>query len=596
LVQVGIFTTLFSITTKSVVINPNPFNFTNKTSANLNQAYTSGIVTISGLEPNYTITVYAPHPGSVDAGPTGVSGSFSYSKTVTTSATGTLNVVLRMISSTSFSTQKSCNFTIGSVSKPWTVTTVGQDLTPNTIDFTNVTNQNTSAVITSNSVSVSGINDTVGVSVSGGTNGLVSVDGRPYVTSDTAVDGDTITLRQTSSSATGTQTTITWTIGTSTGTWSVTTLVPDLVPNVFTFTNVTGASTNTTYTSNTVNVTGLHPSYPILITSTNGTFDAGTSSLSGSFVSSKTVTTSASGTLVVAARLTSSNNNGELRECQVTIGNGPGYGAYGVTTTIPAGSISYTTKGTFTFTVPPNVPVIHIALVGGGGGGSTGGGGGGGGFAYKNDQAVVPGNSVSITVGKGGVGSSAGTVSAGGDSFAGAVGALGGGAGYNLGGSGGTYTMVTVGYTGGNGGSDFESGGGGGAGGYVGVGGAGASANSAASNGAGGGGGGGGASKSSSIYFAGGGGGGVGINGVGVSGQGKDGLGVIGGGGGGGSGGSDGTQGTAVSLGVGQYLEVGGNGGSYGGGGGGGADGGASGADGAVKIIWGNGKSWPNNT
>ena len=150
------------------------------------------------------------------------------------------------------------------------------------------------------------------------------------------------------------------------------------------------------------------------------------------------------------------------------------------------------------------------------------------------------------------------------------------------GGSGGGSSGIERdgGGNGGNGGSasnDSSNGtGGGGAAGYTGNGGNGASVSGSATSGSGGGGGGGGRTD---------GGGGVGLLGAGTSGSG----GGTSNPGGGGSGGANGGSGGSSS---------GQPGGLYGGGGGGcdgssGSSGGA-GRNGAVRIIWGSGRSYPS--
>lgn len=269
----------------------------------------------------------------------------------------------------------------------------------------------------------------------------------------------------------------------------------------------------------------------------------------------------------------------------------------------------YDVAGTYTFTVPNGVTQVSAVCVGGGGGsasclgngGSSGGGGGGGGLAYGT-FAVTPGETLSVEVGAGGAGGGPGygvAGSDGGDSriSRGATVLLGGGGGargladaptgvtigtYAAGGNPGG-TELDGGGSGGPGGaarSNNGGGGGGGAGGYSGNGGDGGVGNSGAGEGGSGGGGGGGGGQS-----AGGtqnnGGGGVGIFG-----------GPINGGGGStgnpGSGGSDGESG-----------QPGGVGGKFGGGGGGAEDDttalGADGGVGGVRIIWGAGRSYPNN-
>lgn len=153
-------------------------------------------------------------------------------------------------------------------------------------------------------------------------------------------------------------------------------------------------------------------------------------------------------------------------------------------------SQSYTSPGSYTFTVPSGVTQISVKAWGAGGGGSNesgngsdgGNGAGGGGFA-GGILTVTPGQIVSITVGSGGTGA---TDNQGDDGLAGqssivsysssTITATGGGAGIignsagGIGGAGGTGFFVgdvlsQLSYNGGNGGvGDSRRGGGGGGG------------------------------------------------------------------------------------------------------------------------------------
>lgn len=273
----------------------------------------------------------------------------------------------------------------------------------------------------------------------------------------------------------------------------------------------------------------------------------------------------------------------------------------------PVGQIAYTTPGTYTFTVPDDVTSLCVVCVGGGG--------------SSGDETTAP------TSGN-----------PGGDSSFGSVVVAGGGAGGGIysGGAGGAGTSISGSIGGGNGGSGgsgdgFGEGGGGGAGGYSGPGGNGANGSVVASSpgfpGSGGGGGGGGSWVSFSTPPTGdaaGGGGGVGILGQGANGA-AGGPSRLLSPGGGGSGGANASAGTV-------FPYNGNNGGLYGGGGGpnqlggpggggggglryannvtvtpgatytvtvgtgGTAPGGAGGAggNGAVRIIWGAGRSFPS--
>lgn len=285
-----------------------------------------------------------------------------------------------------------------------------------------------------------------------------------------------------------------------------------------------------------------------------------------------------------------------------------------VLTAIPIGQIAYTTPGTYAWVAPADVYNVSVVCVGGGSAGYSqyyygGYGGGGGALAYKNNVSVTPGQSYTIVVGTGGV---SGGATAGGNSSFGGLFTAGGGNGTTGGAPSGSYSG------GGNGGNGNTGGapggghgaGGGGAGGYVGAGGNGAdvSSNWMATSGSGGGGGGG-----ATAVSGGGGGGGVGILGQGASGVRGSGWGSEGGGGGsgGGAGGSSGyggvpTPGVNAPTGGGGGAKGSGpgggpGGGGYGGGGAGnnnGGDGGisygGSGGSGAVRIIWGIGRSFPS--
>jgi hypothetical protein len=134
--------------------------------------------------------------------------------------------------------------------------------------------------------------------------------------------------------------------------------------------------------------------------------------------------------------------------------------------TTPHSSQSYTTPGTYTWTVPANVTQVTVLVGGAGGGGGSGnntaycGGGGGGGGTYIGVIDVTPGDTIPIVVGTGGSGGAAGArangTAGGNSSFNTTCIGYGGGAG--LGGASG------VGGAGGAGGAGGGYGGGGGLG------------------------------------------------------------------------------------------------------------------------------------
>lgn len=265
----------------------------------------------------------------------------------------------------------------------------------------------------------------------------------------------------------------------------------------------------------------------------------------------------------------------------------------------PPGQQAYTTAGTFSWVCPAGVTSVCVVCVGSGGGGGSYPSAGGGGLGWKNNISVTPGTSYTVQVAAGSFGGyMEGSIDLGEDSFFISTGTVKGGGAQPT--AGGNF----VGDGGGNGGNGFgnSGSGGGGAGGYTGNGGNGGAqggSTGGSGSGGGGGGGGGGGNNFTDTYFwetRGGGGGGVGLLGAGSSGSGGASIptdSFVGGNrGGGGSGGTGG--GSNIN-----------EGGAYGGGG---ASGqkvidyeygtsygpGGDASSGAVRIIWGAGRSFPS--
>lgn len=259
--------------------------------------------------------------------------------------------------------------------------------------------------------------------------------------------------------------------------------------------------------------------------------------------------------------------------------------AAGVSTAAAPGQVAYTTPGTYNWVCPAGVTSVSVVCIGGGGGASITNTGGAG-LGYKNNISVVPGNSYTVVVGRGGKrlsdpqDSSFSTVCYG-KAPTPVTGAQT---------TGGTY----IGDGGGNGGNagitsgSDQFGGCGGAGGYSGNGGNGGGFGVAGTSGSGGGGGGGGGMISNAAYTGSGAGGGTGIYGQGSNGAGGAPGTSSADPGKGGGGGSSGTAGGNGSV---TFKTLGG---SYGGGGHADATTGGGGG-GAVRIIWpGNLRQFPS--
>ena len=322
----NVIVTQWSTTTRGPDLIPNSFNFPSKTGQQLNTAVTSDIITISGLEPNYSHSI-SISSGTIDGGTSSLSGTFASSKTITSSATGTLVVAAKVTSSSSFFTQVLTTITINSTSANFSVTTRAADTTPETFGFTDISNAEPNITYTSNTVTVSGLEPNYNINISSnktvdaGTSSLSGTfeSSKSVTTSGT---GTLVVAARVTSPGFSSSTSNTVTVGTMSDTYYVYTRLPDTTPNSFSFTTQTGKERSTSYTSNTVTVSGLEPNYNISISASGGTVDAGTSSLSGTFATSKSVTTSGTGTLVVAARVTSSSSFSTSVSTTITIGSG----------------------------------------------------------------------------------------------------------------------------------------------------------------------------------------------------------------------------------------------------------------------------------
>lgn len=310
------------------------------------------------------------------------------------------------------------------------------------------------------------------------------------------------------------------------------------------------------------------------------------------------------------------------------------------TITATPGAVLFDTPGTYEWTAPEYVNEVHVACVGGGSGGGWSGtlptpgrrrhfeedgaenmhhlidrapaqyfkgtGGSGGGLGWQNNIPVIPGQNYTVVVGAGGANGSWNLANwrpslngtDGGDSYfistttvAGFGGKTAIGGGFyppGQGGNGGAAFVVPITYTppsrrlAARAPVSYASSGGGGAGGYAGDGGfGGAKGGANASDGQGGAGGGGYGPQGGSGAFLtySGSGGGVSLGGLGTSGWAGANATLSYGGGG-----SNGCNGLSYNAGPGARAPTG-------------AGGGANhlGGNGACRIVWGNGLSWPSN-
>ena len=113
----------------------------------------------------------------------------------------------------------------GKLDSNWSIVSITvnvPDTTPDSFSFNNQTGVALNSAITSNSITVSGINSATGISISGGS---YSINGGSYTSTAASVNnGDSIRLRVTSSGSENTSTSVTVSIGGKSGSFNVTTL------------------------------------------------------------------------------------------------------------------------------------------------------------------------------------------------------------------------------------------------------------------------------------------------------------------------------------------------------------------------------------
>jgi hypothetical protein len=188
----------------------------------------------------------------------------------------------------------------------------GSDTTPDAFTFTAQTGAALSTVTTSNTVTISGIDAASAISISG--TGTYSKNGGAYTsTAGTVVNGDTVSVRITSSGSYSTAISTTLTVGGVTGTFTVTTgTAVDTTPDAFTLNAQTGVALSTVTTSNTITVAGINAASAISISG------------SGTYSKNGGAYTASAGTVVngdtVAVRITSSASNSTSASTILTIG------------------------------------------------------------------------------------------------------------------------------------------------------------------------------------------------------------------------------------------------------------------------------------
>ena len=140
------------------------------------------------------------------------------------------------------------------------------DTTPNAFHFDEQSDVTPNTVITSNRITVSGIDAAAEISV---TDGEYAIDGSAFTSAaGTVSNGQTVTLRHTSSSLSTSATTTYLNIGGIRGSFTSTTVTvsTDTIPDDFSFVDQTDVTPNTVITSNSITVSGIDLAAEISVT------------------------------------------------------------------------------------------------------------------------------------------------------------------------------------------------------------------------------------------------------------------------------------------------------------------------------------------
>ncbi|MCW8922514.1 MAG: hypothetical protein OQK69_02625, partial [Gammaproteobacteria bacterium] len=295
---------------------PAEFSFVDQTDVALDTQVTSNVVTMTDLARDTVITVSG--------------GEYSINGGAYTSARGAVVdndlVQLRTTSSGSSNMTVDVTLTVGSVSDTFSVTTAAApDTTPDLFSFTDQTNLGLNKLVVSDPITVTGINTTTSISVTGGE---YNINGSGYTSIPGSVDnGDVVTVRHTTAPTDQTTVNTNLDIGGVVDTFSSTTQV-DTTPDAFSFVDQINVALESVINSNSITVAGINMPSSIAIT-------GGEYSINGGEFTSAAGSVSNGDTVVV--RIESSV-----------------YGKYSVSATLDIGGISDTFIVTTDWDTIPN--------------------------------------------------------------------------------------------------------------------------------------------------------------------------------------------------------------------------------------------------
>ncbi|EKD58475.1 MAG: hypothetical protein ACD_56C00116G0008 [uncultured bacterium] len=307
---------------------PDAFTFINQTNAPLSSPIDSAPIIVSGIN--------VPAPISVTGGEYAINGG------AFTSAQGTVengnSVVVRVLSSSNFLTQTSAVLNIGGIGDDFRVTTLALDVTPDAFAFADQVDVALGSPITSDPITVTGINSPAAISIVGGE---YEINGSGTFTSEagTVENGNTVVVRVTSSASFSTPTDATLSISGVSDVFSATTLADptDAIPDQFTFTDLVDVALASLVSSDPITVAGINS--PTAISIIGGEYEINGS---GTFTA-ETGTVNAGDIVIV--RINSAGTFSTPTDANLTIG-----GVSDIFTVTTLADVSDTTPDAFVFT------------------------------------------------------------------------------------------------------------------------------------------------------------------------------------------------------------------------------------------------------
>jgi uncharacterized delta-60 repeat protein len=209
--QIASFVTTASATPADTT--PDAFAFTDQTNVATGTAITSNAVTISGIA--------GAAPVSVQLGEYSI-GCTAQFRTSNGTITNGQTICVRHASAAGFATAANTTLAIGGVSDVFTSTTLAADTSPDAFSFSSQSNVAKSTPVTSNAVTIGGINAPAPISVTGGEYSI-GCNGTFTSQAGTISAAQTVCLRHTSASASNSSTTTSLSVGGVSGSFSSTT-------------------------------------------------------------------------------------------------------------------------------------------------------------------------------------------------------------------------------------------------------------------------------------------------------------------------------------------------------------------------------------